>query len=191
MNTASKLLGCLVAGLLSVAPLLAQAQEKETPLKGKQITESALIDALAIDSPADSASGATRGFRPSAGISSVRTTKPGPGKTSLLITFLPNSAELMPETKAALDTLAKALQSDKLAGFSFRVEGHADPRGGAELNQTLSQQRAESVVKYLTAQHGILPDRLAPEGKGSSELMNPDKPDAPENRRVTIVTNRN
>lgn len=189
MNTTSKLLGCLVAGLLSVAPLA--AQEKEPVLKGKQITESALIDALAIDSPADTASGATRGFRPSTGVSSTRTTKAGPGKSSLLITFAPNSADLMPETKTALDTLAKALQSDKLAGFSFRVEGHADPRGGAELNQTLSQQRADAVVKYLTTTHGILPDRLAPQGKGSSELMNPDKPEAPENRRVTIVTNRN
>jgi outer membrane protein OmpA-like peptidoglycan-associated protein len=86
--------------------------------------------------------------------------------------------------------VAKALQSDQLAGLSFKVEGHADPRGGAEHNLKLSQARAESVVAYLVQKHGVLPERLSAEGKGSSELMLPNKPEAPENRRVTIVTKR-
>jgi OOP family OmpA-OmpF porin len=40
------------------------------------------------------------------------------------------------------------------------------------------------------AAFGILPERLVPVGKGSSEPLNADRPDAPENRRVTIVTKR-
>jgi outer membrane protein OmpA-like peptidoglycan-associated protein len=84
--------------------------------------------------------------------------------------------------------VAKALQSDKLAGFSFSVEGHADPRGSAELNQRLSEARAQSVVAQLVSAHGIDNGRLSPVGKGSTELLNPERPDAPENRRVTIVT---
>jgi OmpA-OmpF porin, OOP family len=70
------------------------------------------------------------------------------------------------------------------------VEGHADPRGHADANQRLSQLRAEAVVAHLVAKFGILPERLQPVGKGSSELLNTTRVDAPENRRVTIVTNR-
>jgi outer membrane protein OmpA-like peptidoglycan-associated protein len=170
---------------------LASASAQDAVLQGKQVTESALVDALAIDSPADAASGPMRGFRPSAQTPSGRPAKAGPGKTSLLITFLPDSATLMSEAKATLDTVAKALQSDRLAGFTFKVEGHADPRGSSDHNLKLSQQRATAVVDYLTKERGVLPERLAPEGKGSAEPLNTARPEAPENRRVTIVTNRN
>jgi len=46
------------------------------------------------------------------------------------------------------------------------------------------------VVNYLVAAQGIAADRLSPVGKGSAELLNTERPDAPENRRVTIVTKR-
>ena len=74
--------------------------------------------------------------------------------------------------------------------YAFSVEGHADPRGNADLNQRLSAARAQSVVNYLVAAQGIAADRLSPVGKGSAELLNTERPDAPENRRVTIVTKR-
>jgi OmpA-OmpF porin, OOP family len=54
----------------------------------------------------------------------------------------------------------------------------------------LSESRAQSVVAYLVSSFGILPERLVPIGKGSSEPLNAERPDAPENRRVTIVTKR-
>jgi flagellar motor protein MotB len=54
----------------------------------------------------------------------------------------------------------------------------------------LSLARAESVAKYLATSHGILTERLKPEGKGSTEPMNKSRIDAPENRRVTIVSMR-
>ena len=50
--------------------------------------------------------------------------------------------------------------------------------------------RAEAVVKYLVSKHGVLPERLQPQGKGSAEPLNKARVDAPENRRVTIVTVR-
>jgi outer membrane protein OmpA-like peptidoglycan-associated protein len=113
------------------------------------------------------------------------------GKAPLMITFRTGSAELTPESIAVMGKVASALQSDRLAGFAFKVEGHADPRGGDELNQRLSQARAESVVKHLVDAHGILPERLSAVGRGSSELYDAKRPEAPENRRVTIVTQRN
>jgi flagellar motor protein MotB len=46
------------------------------------------------------------------------------------------------------------------------------------------------VVAYLVDHFGLQTSRLQPVGKGSSELLRPDTPTAPENRRVTIVTTR-
>jgi len=188
----------LLAALLAAGPW-AMAQPAAPLLSNDQVTEDALVDALAVD-PAyadDAASGATRGFRPavrpgtaSAKLeASAQPAKPAaPGRASLLITFPTGSAELTPETIKVLQTLARALQSDKLAGFMFRIEGHADPRGTPELNLKLSQDRAEAVASYLSEKMGVLPERLLPVGKGATELLNQQQPDAPENRRVTIVT---
>jgi OOP family OmpA-OmpF porin len=53
----------------------------------------------------------------------------------------------------------------------------------------LSQQRAESVRSYLVSTHSIAAERLKAEGKGDTDLLNRKVPSAPENRRVTIVTN--
>lgn len=180
------------ACFIAVAPwMLSSALAQEPILKGDQVTESALIDALAVDPPPDAGQGATRGLvRAAKDTHPIKLAKVGPGKASLLITFAEGSSELTPESMAVLDTVAKALGSDQLAGNAFRVEGHADPRGVEERNLSLSQARAESVVNYLVTKHGLLPERLSALGKGSSELANPNRPDAPENRRVTIVTNR-
>lgn len=175
----------LCASLFGASGVLAQSAQGPV-LKGNQVTENALVDALAIPGP--EASGATRGFRPA---SPGQKPKPyGPGKANLLVTFITGSADLTTESQGVLDTLAKAMQSDTLAGLSFRVEGHADARGDEERNKALSKSRAESVAKYLATKHSILPERLKPEGRGSAEPMNKSRVDAPENRRVTIVSSR-
>lgn len=173
--------------LLVALPAGAQKPPAAPVLKAAQVTEDALVDALEIAPPADAASGATRSIRPSLRPGAAAK-PPGPGKASLLITFATGSADLSPETVQVLEKVAKALQSDRLAGFAFRVEGHADPRGGEDLNQKLSAERAQAVVSYLTSKLGVLPERLTSVGKGASEPLNAQKPDAPENRRVTIVT---
>jgi OOP family OmpA-OmpF porin len=174
------LASCMVSGAQAQAPVL----------KGSDVSEQALVEALTIEAPM-SPEGKTRGFKPAQPVDSQgRALKPGPGKASLLITFPTDSAEITPETKATLDTLARAVQSDALAGFSFSVEGHADARGDPEHNMQLSRMRAEAVVTYLVSQQGILPQRLSPVGKGSNEPLNKTRIDAPENRRVTIVTIR-
>lgn len=179
----------LLAAAAFVAAFDAHAQD--AVLKGSQVTESALIDALTIEGP-EAASGATRGFRPAtrAPAAEGKPAKPSAGKANLLITFATDSSEISGESQAALDALARALQSDALAGFSFRVEGHSDARGDPAHNLQLSQQRAEAVAGYLVKARGILPERLTAVGKGSSEPLNTARIDAPENRRVTIVTTR-
>lgn len=180
---------------LAVAAPPAWAQGKAPVLQGKQVTESALIGALALPGPAGPATGATRGFgvvRPSVAGRALKATpaKAAPGKASLVMTFETDSAELTADALQTLDTVAKALQSDQLAGFAFSIEGHADPRGDEIYNRDLSQRRAAAVVENLVQRHGILPERLKPVGKGSSELQDRRNPAADVNRRVTIVTER-
>lgn len=149
-------------------------------LTGKDLTESALIDALTPEERVRSRS-----------IKVERDPTAASAKTaaaSLLITFATNSAELTPRARSSLDVVGRALNSDKLAEFRFVVEGHADPRGGHELNLRLSQARAGSVVDYLAHSHGVGRERLKALGKGDQELLNAANPEAPENRRVTIKT---
>lgn len=173
---------------LALAPQGAAAQDKV--LRGPQVTEAALIDALRIDGPAVPEDAVRRGFGPPSRALTGRPSAARAGKASLLITFATNSTELTDEARALLDVVARAAQSDELIGFGFIVEGHADPRGGAEFNQRLSQGRAEAVVRYLVTQHGVLPQRLQPLGRGATQLLDTAWPEAPENRRVTIVTQR-
>ncbi len=167
---------------LMLGASLAQAEVGTTVLKGKDVTEGNLVDALTPE-PAPIKTRSLRVQRDTPGQQAAR--KPS---ASLLITFETNSAELTAQARKQLDVVARALSNDKLAEYHFNVEGHADPRGGDDLNQNLSQQRAESVIQYLVSAHGIAEARLKAIGKGSSELLNKNNPIAPENRRVTIVT---
>ncbi len=175
----------LLMSLCFVAVTLPASAQQAPVLKEGQVTENALVDAL---TPAE-APIRTRGIRV------IRDEEPGgaakaPAKraaASLLITFETNSAALTAHAKRSLDVVGQALASEKLASFRFGIEGHADPRGGEEVNLKLSQARAESVRDYLVAAKQIDAARLEPVGKGASELMNKASPAAAENRRVTIV----
>lgn len=167
---------------LASGPAVAQ---ETTVLKGKAVTEENLLDAL---TPSEQIVTRSLRVRPSgAGVPSpTAARKPS---ASLLITFETNSAELTAAAKQQLDVVGAALKNDRLAEYNFNVEGHADPRGNPESNMVLSKQRAESVRAYLVDTHGIGAQRLNAEGKGDLELLNRAYPAAPENRRVTIVTN--
>ena len=184
---------------LAFAALLASgaAQAQEKVLREGQVTQKALIEALAPPSAAAAASApnadapASRSFRPAlrpvvaaAGAAAVAAR---PGKASILVTFVTDSAELTPRAKSALDVLAAAMKSERLAAVRFTIEGHADPRGSDEHNLVLSQARADSVRAYLLATHTLPAERVDAVGKGSSALLKPSDPAAPENRRVTIV----
>lgn len=174
----------LLAAGLSASPW---AQEGTTLLKGDKVTQENLLEALT-PAPAPVLTRSLKVSRDnSAGVLAAPKKK---ASASLLITFETNSAELTANAKQQLDVVAAALKNDRLADYTFNVEGHADPRGNADANMVLSQQRAQSVREYLVAQHSIAADRLKAEGKGDTDLLNRKVPAAPENRRVTIVTNQ-
>ena len=107
----------------------------------------------------------------------------------LSIQFEFDSAKILPESKPLLDNLAKAINSNELRGFAFMVEGYADGVGLPAYNLRLSDQRATAVLNYLASTGAVSRVRLKAIGKGSNDLLLPDKPDAAENRRVRITLN--
>ena len=170
-----------ILALMALTALALPATAQTTRvLKDTEITESALIEALTPERPIR-----TRSIK-------VLRDQPGPAdkaaSASMLITFHTNSADLTPEAMQSLDVVGRALKMDKLAEYKFSIEGHADPRGGPDFNQRLSQARAETVRNYLVRNHDIDKDRLTAIGKGDHEPLDKKNPIAPENRRVTIVT---
>ncbi|MDH3282827.1 MAG: OmpA family protein [Gammaproteobacteria bacterium] len=103
----------------------------------------------------------------------------------LHIPFEINSSTLKPQAVDQLEQLESALKKDSLANYRFEVAGHTDASGAAEYNRQLSWRRAESVKRFLV-DRGIDGDRLETVGHGEEELLIPDKPLHPDNRRVEI-----
>jgi outer membrane protein OmpA-like peptidoglycan-associated protein len=110
-----------------------------------------------------------------------------PKSIDLVIQFDLDSAVLKTESRPLLDDLAAAMKNERLAALNFKIEGHTDAQGSEQHNLKLSQNRADSVISYLTSR-GIESNRLTGEGKGFKELLLPEKPKAAENRRVRITT---
>ena len=74
-----------------------------------------------------------------------------------------DKATLRPESSVALDSLVDLLNQNP--HITIELSAHTDYKGSDQYNERLSQQRAESVVRYLI-QHGIAADRLTPKGYG-------------------------
>lgn len=108
---------------------------------------------------------------------------------NLTVNFALGSAELTPQAVKTLDDLGKALSSDVLANFRFRVEGHTDTVGTREYNRSLSERRAAVVVEYIVEKFKVPANRLEPAGLGADRPLVPTADQVAEarNRRVQVV----
>lgn len=103
------------------------------------------------------------------------------------ITFSKGSADLTAGAKATLDVIAAKLV--EIASYRpFTVEGHTDSKGSHDLNQKLSQSRAEAVVGYL-ANKGVKRDLMTAKGYGPDKPLAGVDPANPRNRRVEVSAN--
>jgi len=103
------------------------------------------------------------------------------------VQFATGSSQILPVSFGLLDEVAKVLTDNPQIDL-LQVEGHTDSTGTPALNRKLSQQRAESVMRYL-ASKGVGGGRMKAQGFG------PDRPIADnstddgkeKNRRVEFV----
>jgi len=108
-------------------------------------------------------------------------------KISKEIKFKTGTAELLPESDAALLIIKKYLD-DKTYISLLRVEAHTDNTGDATTNQLLSQKRAAAVCQKLIAL-GVDCMRLLPVGFGSTKPVadNSTAEGKVQNSRVSFV----
>jgi chemotaxis protein MotB len=110
------------------------------------------------------------------------------------VLFDPGKAELKPEAREILDTVAEILQRDEFKDKAIKVEGHADttpvsPKDGFPTNWELSTARATNVLRYLVEQKGIEGERISASGYSYYRPIAPNdtKENKAKNRRVDIV----
>ncbi|MBX3157313.1 MAG: OmpA family protein [Deltaproteobacteria bacterium] len=123
----------------------------------------------------------------------ARRPPPGPDRVVLLpsnivisdkVQFQTNSADLLEVSFKLLDEVVTVMSANPQIE-EVRVEGHTDSTGDAAYNKTLSQKRAESVMKYLVGK-GIAKGRLTAEGFGADKPIadNAEPAGQDMNRRV-------
>jgi len=217
MTTPVRLLGVfLLAGVLAVpAPLLAQSagtvgQEAQKLVEQLRPRTRGIRlpgnDAPAASAPQRGEADASDPMAPSsadAGLHAERSvapveTAPSPRLTtapvdvpavSITVRFATGSATLAPEAVRALAPLGEALNTPSLAPYRFRIEGHTDTVGSADVNQILSGRRALAVRELLVRHHGVSPARLEAVGYGDTQLLvpTPQQTAEPRNRRVQVL----
>ena len=102
------------------------------------------------------------------------------------IFFDTGKSELRPESGPELDRLVTTF--NETPKMVIEVRGHTDNTGSDEINNKLSQDRADAVREYFISK-GIEPDRIASKGFGKTKPMATNDTDAgrQQNRRVEFV----
>lgn len=101
------------------------------------------------------------------------------------VNFATGSAELTLDSYIKLDEVATTLKDNPEAIIEIR--GFTDNRGGVRVNQKLSQDRAESVVRFLISR-GVAPAQLRAVGFGAQNPIatNATAAGREQNRRIEM-----
>jgi outer membrane protein OmpA-like peptidoglycan-associated protein len=107
--------------------------------------------------------------------------------TILVINLFAPAMELKAEGKKILDNMGNFLKA--YPDHKVVVRGHTDSVGKQEVNQALSEKRAQKVREYLVAYKEILPTHIEALGFGDSQPVATNKTQAGRalNRRVEIA----
>ena len=131
-------------------------------------------------------------------VMNVTGVKPPPGPDKVILTpsniaitdkvqFETGKADLKPMSFALLDEVVTVMKGNPQIEL-VEIGGHTDSTGSPDFNRKLSQQRAESVMKYITSK-GIKSARLQAKGFGPdvpvADNATPDGQEA--NRRVEFL----
>ncbi|MFM1987830.1 MAG: hypothetical protein RJA99_787 [Pseudomonadota bacterium] len=101
------------------------------------------------------------------------------------VSFRVGRADIEPNFRPVLDRFAQTLIENPQA--AVRIVGHTDSTGSDAINDPLSVNRAASVRNYV-ADRGVVPQRIAIDGRGSREPVadNASEAGRARNRRVEI-----
>jgi outer membrane protein OmpA-like peptidoglycan-associated protein len=110
----------------------------------------------------------------------------GPVITMADVLFDTGKYDVRQTTREALARLSGIVLAHP--GLKLEVEGHTDSTGGDELNQTLSEQRADAVRAYLI-QQGLSTDSITAKGFGKTLPVADNSTPAgrQKNRRVELI----
>jgi outer membrane protein OmpA-like peptidoglycan-associated protein len=103
------------------------------------------------------------------------------------IQFDYDKATIRPESFGLMNEIASVIHKNSQIK-KIRIEGNASSEGSAQHNQKLSEDRARSVMKYLT-EHGVAAGELVSIGYGADRPIADNTTDAgrEQNRRVEFV----
>jgi outer membrane protein OmpA-like peptidoglycan-associated protein len=103
------------------------------------------------------------------------------------IQFPVGKSVIMPENYPLLSKIQQSIRT--FGEPDVIIEGHTDSTGSAEVNELLSQERAESVRQYLLANKTLSNDRIVAVGYGSSKPLasNETEEGRAVNRRIDVI----
>jgi len=104
----------------------------------------------------------------------------------LEVFFDTNSSTIKPESYPDLDRVVTFMKETSPSATGV-VEGHTDSQGADAANLSLSQRRADAVLKYLV-DHGVASGRLTAKGYGETQPVadNGTADGRAQNRRVVL-----
>ena len=103
------------------------------------------------------------------------------------IQFPVGKSVIMPDNYPLLSKIQQSIRT--FGEPDVIIEGHTDSTGSNEVNELLSQQRAESVRQYLLANKTLSYDRIVAVGYGSSKPLasNATEEGRAVNRRIDVI----
>ena len=149
-----------------------------------------LIDLIRESDPqlADRLSGNSRTINPTAPNVSAQTIKQAPSIGNLQVRgevkFESGIADLTTVGQETLENLAREISEFNVETVAVQVIGHTSKTGTPDFNQTLSEQRAQTVVDYLRGA-GVQNNFVA-EGKGFYLPLSGVPPEDPRQQRTEI-----
>ena len=98
--------------------------------------------------------------------------------------FEPGKATVLPAMHSTLDRIALFLVDHPT--FRLSISGHTDTSGDPEVNEQLSQDRAQEIRRYIERKGKLQPNRIESFGYGSTKPLKDERTeaDAKVNRRV-------
>ena len=112
-----------------------------------------------------------------------------PRRLQIPIEFPSGAADIPVNYYEQLDKIGNVMLLGRFKNLHLKIEGHTDDIGHREKNQKLSEERAESVKRYLVERFQIDPKRLQIEGWGERRSRDTNETDEGrrKNRRVELV----